>query len=283
MSEAALNIAIEAARHAGDIIHRYLPKMGRIEVSKKTRNDYVTEVDRACEHAIVSHIRRLHPDHSILAEERGAEGDSDELWIIDPLDGTTNFLHGIPHYAISIAHQVKGKLVAAVIYDPIKEELFTAAVGRGAYLNDQRIRVTPRIGLAGSIMATSLPFRRRRHLQQSLDILTSVFPEIDTGRMETTQGMNINQHGMKKITKFLRLKLTFMQRVKKTKKTWVHQLQDGNHVISQFHPGLQHIQPFPHGIKIGKSFSQEDDQFVNMKISFKIGKKLNRLGVALGH
>lgn len=191
MSEAALNIAIEAARKAGDIIHRYLPKMGRIAVSKKTRNDYVTEVDRACEYAIVSHIRKLHPDHAILAEEGGADGESDELWIIDPLDGTSNFLHGIPHYAISIAHQVRGKLVAAVIYDPIKEELFTAARGRGAYLNDQRIRVTPRTGLNGAIMATALPFRRRRHLQQSLDTLADVFTEVEDIRRAGSAALDL--------------------------------------------------------------------------------------------
>ncbi|MBE9548730.1 MAG: inositol monophosphatase [Proteobacteria bacterium] len=191
MSEAALNIAIEAARKAGDIIHRYLPKMGRIAVSKKTRNDYVTEVDRACEYAIVSHIRKLHPDHAILAEEGGADGESDELWIIDPLDGTSNFLHGIPHYAISIAHQVKGRLVAGVIYDPIKEELFTAARGRGAYLNDQRMRVTPRPGLEGAIMATALPFRKRRHLQQSLDTLAAVFTEVEDIRRAGSAALDL--------------------------------------------------------------------------------------------
>ncbi len=191
MSEAALNIAIEAARKAGDLIHRYLPKIDRIQVNKKTRNDYVTEVDKACEYAIVSHIRKLHPDHAILAEEGGADGESDSLWVIDPLDGTSNFLHGIPHYAISIAFQFKGRLESAVIYDPIKEELFTASRGRGAYLNDQRLRVSTLNDLSGAILGTALPFRKRRVLEQSMSTLNTVFPEIEDIRRSGSAALDL--------------------------------------------------------------------------------------------
>ena len=191
MSEAALNIATEAARIAGDIIHRSLPKIERIKVKHKTRNDYVTEVDQSCEYAIVNHIRKFHPDHAILAEEGGAEGENDALWIIDPLDGTSNFLHGIPHYAISIAYQYKGQLESAVIYDPIKEELFTAAKGRGAYLNDQRLRVSKLNSLSAAIMATALPFRKRRYLQDSLHTLNTVFTEIEDIRRSGSAALDL--------------------------------------------------------------------------------------------
>ncbi len=191
MSEAALNIAIEAARKAGDIIHRYLPKIERIQVNRKTRNDYVTEVDKACEYAIVSHIRKFYPEHAILAEEGGAAGESDSLWIIDPLDGTSNFLHGIPHYAISIAYQFKGRLESAVIYDPIKEELFSSSRGRGAFMNDQRLRVSKLNDLSGAIMATALPFRKRRHLAESINILNAVFPEIEDIRRTGSAALDL--------------------------------------------------------------------------------------------
>lgn len=191
MSEAALNIAIEAARIAGDVIHRYLPKIDRIQVSRKTRNDYVTEVDQACEYAIVNHIRKFYPEHAILAEEGGADGESDSLWTIDPLDGTSNFLHGIPHYAISIAYQFKDRLESAVIYDPIKEELFTASRGRGAYLNDQRLRVSKLNELSGAILGTALPFRKRRYLEQSINTLNTVFPEIEDVRRSGSAALDL--------------------------------------------------------------------------------------------
>lgn len=179
MAAPALNVAVSAARKASDIIHRYLPHLAGISVSKKARNDFVTEVDLACEREIVNEIRRAHPDHAILAEEGGASGEHEIRWIVDPLDGTTNFMRGIPHFAISIAQEVRGRLEHGVVYDPIREELFTASRGHGAFLNDRRIRVADRRDLKGALVATALPFQQRRLLPTYQAILNDVFAEVE--------------------------------------------------------------------------------------------------------
>jgi myo-inositol-1(or 4)-monophosphatase len=121
-----LNIAVRAARRAGDIIVRAIPRIEAVEIQTKGHNDYVTEVDKAAEADIIETIRRLHPDHAFLAEESGASGSHEVVWIIDPLDGTTNFMHGFPTFAVSIAAQVRGRLEHAVVFDPMRQELFTA-------------------------------------------------------------------------------------------------------------------------------------------------------------
>ncbi len=156
-----LNIAVRAARAAGDLIVRRLERLDTIAVETKQRNDYVTEVDREAEARIIQTLRRSYPDHGILAEESGrAEGrDGDYVWIIDPLDGTTNFLHGFPHFAVSIALAHQGRLEQAVIYDPSRQELFSASRGGGAALNDRRIRVSQRRGLEGALLGTGFPYR----------------------------------------------------------------------------------------------------------------------------
>jgi myo-inositol-1(or 4)-monophosphatase len=155
-----LNIAVRAARRAGDIIVRAIPRLESVEVRSKGRNDYVTEVDRAAEADIIETIRRLHPDHAFLAEESGASAhSSDVVWIIDPLDGTTNFMHGFPTFAVSIAAQVRGRLEAAVVFDPMRQELFTAARGEGAQCEGRKIRVSKQATLEGALIATGFPFR----------------------------------------------------------------------------------------------------------------------------
>ena len=146
-----LNIAVRAARAAGNIIQRNMDRISDLPVNSKGQNDFVTEVDRKAEAAIIQTIRDSYPDHAFLAEESGASGGEETfLWIIDPLDGTTNFLHGFPQYAVSIALQHRGVLEQAVVFDPFKNELFTASRGGGAYLNDHRIRVSSRKKLAGA-------------------------------------------------------------------------------------------------------------------------------------
>jgi len=155
-----LNIAVRAARRAGDIIVRAIPRLEAIEIQSKGRNDFVTEVDRAAEADIIETIRRLHPDHAFLAEESGASSNqSDVVWIIDPLDGTTNFMHGNPVFAVSIAAQVKGRIEHAVVFDPMRQELFTASRGDGAQVDGRRVRVSKQITLEGSLIATGFPFR----------------------------------------------------------------------------------------------------------------------------
>ena len=158
--EPMLNIALRAARKAGELIERAFERVDLIAVEEKGRNDYVSEVDRAAEKEIIYHIRKAYPDHCILGEESGkSEGkNKDYEWIIDPLDGTTNFLHGIPQFSVSIACKYKGQIEHAVVLDPIKREEFTASRGRGAKLNDRRIRTSNRRSLEGAIIGTGIPF-----------------------------------------------------------------------------------------------------------------------------
>jgi len=169
-----LNIAVKAARRGGQIINRASLDLDRIQISKKQHNDFVTEVDKASEAAIIETLTTAYPKHSILAEESGVQDkDSEFQWIIDPLDGTTNFIHGFPQYAVSVALRHKGLLTQAVIYDPTNNELFTATRGRGAYLNERRIRVSKRTQLNEALIGTALHFRDL----QSLDEYLAMFRE----------------------------------------------------------------------------------------------------------
>ena len=173
-----LNTAIKAARSAGNIIVRSMDQLDTLSVSTKGRNDFVSEVDKNAEKEIIKIIRRAYPSHGFLAEESGShEGDEESVWIIDPLDGTTNFLHGFPQFAVSIALKQKGRLEHAVIYDPLRQEIFSASRGSGAQLNDRRIRVSQAKGLEGSLLGTGFPFRQMDHLNNYIEILKSIIPQ----------------------------------------------------------------------------------------------------------
>jgi myo-inositol-1(or 4)-monophosphatase len=155
-----LNVAISAALSAGKIIVRSLDRLDTLRKIEKQKNDFVTEVDLQSEKEIMRILRKAYPDHAILAEESGRTEGDEHLWIIDPLDGTANFMHGFPHYSISIAHQYKNKLEVAVIYDPIRQEMFTALRGKGAHLNsNRRLRVNAQAGLEGSFLGTGFPYK----------------------------------------------------------------------------------------------------------------------------
>ena len=155
-----LNIAVRAARRAGSIINRASLGGSALQVRSKRANDFVTQVDGAAEEAVIDIVRKAYPDHGFIAEESGETGaDAEYLWIIDPLDGTTNFIHGFPQYAVSIAVQHRGALAHAVVYDPGKNELFTASQGRGAFLNDRRIRVSKCLKLDDALVGTGFPFK----------------------------------------------------------------------------------------------------------------------------
>jgi myo-inositol-1(or 4)-monophosphatase len=154
-----LNIAVRAARRAADVIVRSLNRLDSLQVSAKGRNDFVTDVDRQAEAEIIATIRKSYPDHAFLAEESGASGDSQTEWVIDPLDGTTNFMHGFPTFAVSIACRHRGRLEHAVVYDPMRQEVFTASRGDGAHLENRRIRVSKQRTLEGSLIATGFPYR----------------------------------------------------------------------------------------------------------------------------
>lgn len=172
-----LNIAVRAARKAGDIIARASDKIDTLKISHKAENDYVSEVDQRAEQEIIYTIRKAFPTHAILAEESGAQAGDEYEWIIDPLDGTTNFLHGFPQYAVSIALRHKGRLEQAVVYDPMRQELFTASRGNGAHLNEKRIRVSDRRGLEGALIGTGIPFRGDLpYLDEYLNMMKALLP-----------------------------------------------------------------------------------------------------------
>ncbi len=172
-----VNVAIKAARTAGSIINRAALDIESVRVSQKKANDFVTEVDHAAEQAIIETLLTAYPGHGILAEESGNEHgakDSEFVWIIDPLDGTTNFIHGLPVYCVSIALAVRGKVEQAVVYDPTRNDLFTATKGRGAFLNDRRIRVSKRTQLKESLISTGFPFRPGDNFNQYLQMMGDV-------------------------------------------------------------------------------------------------------------
>ncbi|MFD2164693.1 inositol-1-monophosphatase [Thalassotalea euphylliae] len=172
-----LNIAVRAARSAGNVIARSFEQQDKVEVESKGTNDFVTNVDKEAEQAIIHVIQKAYPTHSIIGEESGViDGkENDYQWIIDPLDGTTNFVKGIPHFAVSIALKVKGKLDQAVIFDPIRGELFTASRGKGAQINGVRIRVKNNKELNGAVLATGFPFKKKQHTEAYLNMFKAMF------------------------------------------------------------------------------------------------------------
>jgi myo-inositol-1(or 4)-monophosphatase len=175
-----LTIAVDAAREAGQVILRHAERMDRIKVSEKARNDLVTDVDRMAEDCIIGAIQEAYPTHDILAEESGTTmaGDSADRirWIIDPLDGTTNFVHSIPIYCVSIAIEVAGKITHAVVFDPNRNELFTASRGKGAYCDGRRIRVSKTQRLGQAVFATGFPYSEMDNLSPWMRSFQAILP-----------------------------------------------------------------------------------------------------------
>ena len=178
-----LNVAVRAARRAGRIINRASVDLEQVKVTRKQTNDFVTEVDHASQEAIIDTLLTAYPDHAILAEESGhrpgkgtttAMYEAEHVWVIDPLDGTTNFIHGFPQYAVSIALMQRGVVTQAVVYDPTRDELFTASKGRGAFLNDRRIRVSRRTKVEESLIGTGFPYRQLDQLDDYLQLFKLV-------------------------------------------------------------------------------------------------------------
>jgi myo-inositol-1(or 4)-monophosphatase len=162
-----LNIAVRAARRAGEVIVRGMNRVHRLDVRAKGQNDFVSEIDTQAELEIIEIVRKHYPQHAVLAEESGhsvaASGDNEFVWIIDPLDGTTNFLHGFPQFAVSIGVERRGRMEHGVVYDPLRQELFTASRGDGAQLDGRRIRVSSHVGLERALIGTGFPFRANLH------------------------------------------------------------------------------------------------------------------------
>ena len=173
-SHPLLNIAVRAARQAGNVIARNIDRFDAFTVSEKSTNDFVTDIDRVAERRIIDTIRRSYPDHAFLAEESGAHGHNDFEWIIDPLDGTANFVHGFPHVAVSIAVRHRGRLQHAVVFDPLRQELFTASRGSGAQVNDRRLRVATKSDLKGALLGSGFLFRELDRLESYLTALKAL-------------------------------------------------------------------------------------------------------------
>jgi myo-inositol-1(or 4)-monophosphatase len=175
-----LNVAVKAARAAGALINRASLDLDLIKVNTKSPNDFVTEVDQAAEQAIIEVLLTAYPGHGILAEESGrthGAKDSDYLWIIDPLDGTTNFIHGFPVYAVSIGLAVKGQIQQAVVYDPCRNDLFYASKGRGAFLNDKRLRVSKRNRMNDALIGTGFPFRKGDNFKRYVAMFETIMTQ----------------------------------------------------------------------------------------------------------
>jgi myo-inositol-1(or 4)-monophosphatase len=173
-----VNIAVRAARRAGEIMVRHLNQLEALKVVEKSRNEFVSQVDQAAEAAIIEVIRDHYPEHAILAEESGAAGEHEYQWIIDPLDGTTNYLHGFPQFSVSIGVMRKGELEHGVVYDPLRQEIFSASRGQGAQLDGRRIRVSKRTTIQQSLVGTGFPYRANLvHLERYLNMLRVVMQE----------------------------------------------------------------------------------------------------------
>ena len=242
-----LNIAIRAARSAGNIIIRSLQHVEHLEVTTKGRNDFVTDVDRLAEQEIISVIHKSYPDHAILAEESGEQGHNETIWIIDPLDGTANFLHGFPHYCVSIGVMVRGRIEHGVIYDPLREELFTASRGAGAQLNDRRLRVTKQKTLAGSLIATGFPFKYHEHFPAYLATFNAVFPEVSDLRRGGSAALDLAYVAAGRVDAYWELGLQ-----KWDLAAGILLIEEAGGVVSDFTGGENHIE---HGNLVAGNFN----------------------------
>jgi myo-inositol-1(or 4)-monophosphatase len=186
-----LNTAVKAARRAGKVIMRHASQLDRLTVESKGRNDFVSQVDRDAEAEIIEVVRRAYPDHAILGEETGRQGKGDYLWIIDPLDGTTNYLHGYPQYAVSIGLYYQNKPYQAVVFDPLKNELYTASRGAGAQLNDRRMRVSGVARLEHALLATGFPFRQMDHLEVFINTFRAILPQVSGVRRAGSASLDL--------------------------------------------------------------------------------------------
>jgi myo-inositol-1(or 4)-monophosphatase len=191
MTRPAVNVAVRAARAAGNVILRYMNRIDGLNVVEKQRMDFASEVDKLAEAEIVKELRRAYPSHAILAEESGATGKGPLVWVIDPLDGTHNYLRGIPHFCVSIALLEKGEPVYGVVFDPLRDELFTASKGDGAFLNDRRMRVGKRESLIGAMIATGFPFRQRDHLAAQLDMTRTLLGQAEDIRRSGSAALDL--------------------------------------------------------------------------------------------
>lgn len=190
-----VNVAVTASRKAGNLILRGAEKRESLNVSSKQHNDFVTEVDQAAERIIIDEIQRSYPQHDILGEESGSivSGDKagDVEWVIDPIDGTTNFIHGVPHFCVSIGIREKGRLEHGVIFDPVKNELFTTSRGRGATLDGKRLRMARHTSLEGRLIGCGLPFRKTDDIELYLNMIRNTATKVASTRASGSSALDL--------------------------------------------------------------------------------------------
>lgn len=191
MQKPAVNVMVKAARAGGNILLRHMHRLDALNVVEKQRHDYASEVDGLAEAEIVKELKRANPAYAILGEEGGAQGRNRFTWVIDPLDGTSNYLHGIPHWCVSIALVENGEPVHGVVFDPLRNELFTATRGSGAVLNDKRIRVSERRDLAGAMLVTGFPPRERSRLAPHLDCVRTLLQDAEDVRRTGSAALDL--------------------------------------------------------------------------------------------
>lgn len=191
MQKPVVNVMVKAARQAGSVLLRHMGKLDSLNVFEKARHDYASEVDSLAEAEIIRELRRAYPDVAILGEESGAMGQGRQTFVIDPLDGTSNFLRGLPHFCISIALVENGEPVDGVIFDPLRNELFTASRGAGALLNDKKLRVADRKDMSGSLLITGFPPRERSRLAPQLDTIRALLAEAEDIRRTGSAALDL--------------------------------------------------------------------------------------------
>jgi len=187
-----LNIALKAARKAGDVMLQSFDRLDTINVTAKGKHDFVTDIDKRAESKIIEIIKKAYPNHAILTEETGAHaGDQNAMWIVDPLDGTHNYLRGFPHFCVSIGFKCKGKLEHALVYDPIRQEVFQASRGHGARLNDRRLRVSQTHHLEDALIGTGFPVRHNKHLLSYLHQFNALMPHVANIRCSGSAALDL--------------------------------------------------------------------------------------------
>ena len=191
MQKPVVNVMVKAARSAGNLILRHMGKLDALNVFEKSKQDYASEVDSQAEAEIIRELRRAFPDAGILGEESGAVGKGRQTFVIDPLDGTSNFLRGLPHFSVSIALVENGEPLHGVVFDPLRNELFTASRGAGALLNDRKIRVAERKDLTGALLVTGFPPRERARLQPHLDCVGKLLAQAEDVRRTGSAALDL--------------------------------------------------------------------------------------------
>ena len=191
MLKPAVNVMVKAARLAGSVVLRYIHRLDSLTVVEKSRQDFASEVDAQAEQEIIKELKRAHPDYAVLGEETGVKGKSRNVWVIDPIDGTSNYLRGHPHFCVSIALVEDGVPTHGVVFDPMRNELFTASRGGGAMLNDKKIRCAPRPGLEGAMLATGFPPRERPRLPAQLDCIRVLLEQAEDVRRSGSAALDL--------------------------------------------------------------------------------------------